>query len=284
MTKKTQTPNKRKKAKEPETPKTQQARSCLNQTCVTPGLQNGMTAGELGIRVPTKRRDSIAIGGFLYYETRSQKMSDDRKKKEYLQCQKKLEKFCHSIFYLVFENPGCTIKFLKQGLSQRYRNRIKGLTRKMIDEGSIREENSVFYAVDEKNIQYLPRRTRSMSALENSAIDILTRLGITFQQQYKNPLCKYKKMLPFDFAIWINGQIALIEMDGKQHSSPVSIFGGQQSFEEQCVKDSIKNAFCKENGIPLLRIDYTVSLKEREEAIKHFVHNLKTNFVGKSYK
>ena len=266
-----------------ETPKTKKAKNNLNTPWLTPFKG---TTGELGAYVPTKKDNTIPIVGFRSRGTRTHKLTNDKQKKtkgEYFKCQRQLEKLCLSIFYLVSKNPGCDITFLKKDLCQRYRNRVKGLLRKMLDEGSIREENGCFYAVDKNNIQYLPRRTRSMSALENSVVDILTRLGIHFVQQFKTPLCKSKKMLPFDFAIWVSGQLLLIEMDGKQHSSPVSIFGGQQAFEEQCKKDAIKNAFCKENGIPLLRMDYTVPIKKREEAIVDFVNSKKTNFVGKSY-
>lgn len=82
------------------------------------------------------------------------------------------------------------------------------------------------------------------------------------ESQYCFEDCRSILPLPFDFALFSeNKLIVLIEYDGEQHYRPVT-FGGI-TYEEAVGKlkltqhrDSIKNEYCKQNNIPLLRIPY----------------------------
>jgi len=65
---------------------------------------------------------------------------------------------------------------------------------------------------------------------------------------------QYKKALQFDF--YLPERNACIEYDGKQHYEPVDYFGGEKAFRLSLIRDGIKTAYCKEKGIPLLRIPY----------------------------
>ena len=47
-----------------------------------------------------------------------------------------------------------------------------------------------------------------------------------------------------------------IEFDGKQHFIPVKYFGGEEGFKERKRRDELKNKYCKENDIKLIRIPY----------------------------
>lgn len=47
-----------------------------------------------------------------------------------------------------------------------------------------------------------------------------------------------------------------IEYDGEQHFKPIELFGGEKQFKIQVENDNIKNTFCKENNIKLIRIPY----------------------------
>lgn len=78
---------------------------------------------------------------------------------------------------------------------------------------------------------------------------------IPYKAQHTFNGCRYKKELPFDF--YIPTLNIAIEYDGIQHFEPVEIFGGRESFELQMVKDNIKNTYCKDKGIKLIRIPYT---------------------------
>ena len=82
--------------------------------------------------------------------------------------------------------------------------------------------------------------------------------NINFAEQMTMDGCARKQLLPFDFAILNHeGKIQmLIEYDGKQHYEIVEYFGGQEGFEYRKQNDQIKNKYCKENNIPLLRIPY----------------------------
>jgi mRNA-degrading endonuclease HigB of HigAB toxin-antitoxin module len=100
--------------------------------------------------------------------------------------------------------------------------------------------------------------------------------NIVFYQQYKFKDCRYKRSLPFDFAVFDkdNNLLFLIEYDGEQHFSPwYALYGkrAEESFEKTKINDEIKNQYCKNNNITLLRIPYW-DLNNIEEIL---VKNLK---------
>lgn len=78
--------------------------------------------------------------------------------------------------------------------------------------------------------------------------------NIEFIQECKFDDCKYKKGLPFDF--YIPNYNLCIEFDGRQHFESEDFFGGEESFKLTQKRDKIKNKFCEDNGISLLRIPY----------------------------
>lgn len=78
--------------------------------------------------------------------------------------------------------------------------------------------------------------------------------NIKYEMQKSFEGCKYKKMLRFDF--YIKNKNTCIEFQGYQHYEPVKIFGGDNRFKAQQVKDNIKVEFCKNNNIKLIRIPY----------------------------
>lgn len=78
--------------------------------------------------------------------------------------------------------------------------------------------------------------------------------NIEFLQQYSFSKCKSKKKLRFDF--YLPKYNACIEYDGIQHHKPIDYFGGKDSYLKQLDNDNIKNRFCEENGIVLIRIPY----------------------------
>lgn len=61
--------------------------------------------------------------------------------------------------------------------------------------------------------------------------------------------------LRFDFYLPL--QNTLIEFDGRQHFHSVGYFGGRGAHEQTKLRDNIKNDWALENGIDLIRIDYT---------------------------
>jgi hypothetical protein len=95
--------------------------------------------------------------------------------------------------------------------------------------------------------------------------EILDKNNNTYMQQHRFNDCKNKKMLPFDFAIFEDKERTklkyLIEYDGEQHFKPVT-FGGisdelaYERFINTINNDIIKNIYCQNNNIELIRIPY----------------------------
>ena len=79
---------------------------------------------------------------------------------------------------------------------------------------------------------------------------ILKDNNISFIREKIFSTCKDKNTLPFDFFV---EEKYLIEYDGKQHFEQSSLF----DYEKTHKHDLIKNKWCKENNIPLIRIPYT---------------------------
>jgi len=66
--------------------------------------------------------------------------------------------------------------------------------------------------------------------------------------------CYYKNKLLFDF--YLPKYNITIEFDGLQHFQPVKHFGGCEGFRVTKARDTIKNTFCVNNNIGLIRIRY----------------------------
>ena len=95
---------------------------------------------------------------------------------------------------------------------------------------------------------------------EKAIKEWLTDNNIKFREQYRFKDCKgIEKRLPFDFAIFKDNKLfCLVEFDGLQHYSPKF---GKESFEATKRNDKIKNDYCKQNNIHLIRIKYNRSVK-----------------------
>jgi Protein of unknown function (DUF723). len=78
--------------------------------------------------------------------------------------------------------------------------------------------------------------------------------------------CRDKNPLQFDF--YLPDHNTCIEFDGLHHFQPVDYFGGERVFKETKKHDRIKNNFCADNGIRLVRIPHKIkdinSILEKE--------------------
>ncbi len=99
------------------------------------------------------------------------------------------------------------------------------------------------------------------SKAENKIEEILIQNNIEFKHQYtfedfkNNRGQKYR----FDFGILKNGKlIYLIEYDGLQHFQEVRAWGGKNRLERQKQVDELKDIYCKNNKIKLIRLDYKI--------------------------
>lgn len=98
---------------------------------------------------------------------------------------------------------------------------------------------------------------------------ILEREEVVFEPQKAFDGCRYKNPLPFDF--YLPELNTAIEYDGEQHFRPVN-FGGdwdkaKERFKQITLRDNIKNTYCEENGINLIRIPYYLSEEEIDKLI-----------------
>jgi len=97
----------------------------------------------------------------------------------------------------------------------------------------------------------------NISKGENEIEKYLIKNDIVYQVQFKMKNCKNVLPLAFDFAIFNNDQLyGVIEFDGRHHFEADDFFGGNKEFEYIKLRDSIKNKYCQDNNIPLLRIPY----------------------------
>ena len=73
--------------------------------------------------------------------------------------------------------------------------------------------------------------------------------------------CVYKNKLRFDF--YLPNENMCIEYDGKQHFESIEWFGGQIALLESKKRDDIKNKYCKDNNINLIRISYKDNIENK---------------------
>ena len=79
----------------------------------------------------------------------------------------------------------------------------------------------------------------------------LQNQNIIYKTEKRFKDCRNKLPLPFDF--YLPEYNICIEFDGIQHFKPTY---GEEKFKQRKINDSIKNKYCKENNINLIRIPY----------------------------
>jgi hypothetical protein len=107
--------------------------------------------------------------------------------------------------------------------------------------------------------------------------------NLNFVYQYSFPNLKNKRPLKFDFAVLDGDNLKLlIEFDGPQHFKPVSLFGGDMAFLKQIKNDGMKERYCKDRNIPLLRIshDQIKEIKDiLDKALSHKAPTIRLDFA-----
>ena len=94
-------------------------------------------------------------------------------------------------------------------------------------------------------------KSKGVKAIE----EWLDEHGYTYEREYKFIECKNKRVLPFDFKVFIDDEnFILIEFDGERHF--ITYNKSRQEIVETQKRDNIKNNFCIESNYSLLRIPY----------------------------
>jgi hypothetical protein len=113
------------------------------------------------------------------------------------------------------------------------------------------------FTIEPKQIRYRTRCiecSRKLSVLEEKVALYLQEKNIPFKREYRFKDCKDYFCLPFDF--FIQDKNVCIETDGEQHYKYKDYFGTIEDFNLIQKHDKIKNDYCKNNNIQLIRIPY----------------------------
>ena len=100
---------------------------------------------------------------------------------------------------------------------------------------------------------------------EKKVKDFLLRHHFIFEEQKRFKDCRDKRALPFDF--YLPKQNIVIEYDGIQHFEKVDFFEGPYGFEYTQRHDNIKNNYCKEKNIWLIRVSYKENVDTKLERL-----------------
>lgn len=122
------------------------------------------------------------------------------------------------------------------------------------------------------------------SKKEKEISKFLDSINICYKTEKAFKDCKNKHVLKFDF--WLPNNHICIEFDGEQHFKPIK-FGNkskeevEKDFESIKQNDKIKNEYCKENLINIIRIKYNENIEEKLNFLKKY-SNTKSKIIIKS--
>ena len=88
----------------------------------------------------------------------------------------------------------------------------------------------------------------------------LNKNNVLYESQKRFTDCNYVKPLPFDF--YLPDYNVCIEYDGEHHFRPMDMWGGYDKFIINQENDNIKNTYCQNQNITLLRLPYTYSKED----------------------
>lgn len=91
--------------------------------------------------------------------------------------------------------------------------------------------------------------------------NFLDQNSIKYEYQKAFDDCIFKSQLFFDF--YLIDYNLCIEYDGEQHDQLVEYWGGINGLEMRKIRDNIKNEYCINNNIKLLRIRYSDKIEEK---------------------
>ena len=96
---------------------------------------------------------------------------------------------------------------------------------------------------------------------ERDVAKYLTEHNLFFEREKKFNDCKNINFLPFDF--YLPELNTCIEYDGRQHFESIEGWGGEKNLKEIQTRDQIKNKYCIDNNIKLIRIKYNENIEEK---------------------
>lgn len=122
------------------------------------------------------------------------------------------------------------------------------------------QKHGFFMQTPSKHIQGAGCPVCNSSKGELMIKNFLVNNNVVYVQEKTFSACKSINKLPFDFAVYKDTEhtqlLCLIEYDGEQHYRSIDYFGGEAYLSEVKRRDAIKNKYCVDNGIRLIRIPY----------------------------
>lgn len=97
-------------------------------------------------------------------------------------------------------------------------------------------------------------RNCNVSRGENAIQMYAREHNIEYVSQYSPSDCFYKLQLHFD--VYFPQYNIIVEFDGRQHFEPITRWGGYDAFIDIKKRDEIKNQYCIDKGITMVRIPY----------------------------
>lgn len=114
------------------------------------------------------------------------------------------------------------------------------------------------------------QKEKHISKGERKIKRLLEQSKIIFESEKRFKDCKDYRYLPFDF--YLPDYNCCIEYDGRQHYESIQYFGGNEEFIKRQQHDNIKNQYCKDNNIKLIRIPYWDYDKLNEEYLLKLIN------------
>lgn len=109
-------------------------------------------------------------------------------------------------------------------------------------------------------------KVRSCGCLVRSSNELITQQflesrNLVFEREKTFPdlVGELGTKLRYDFCVYVDDQIVLLELNGIQHYKPIEYFGGIDQFKRQQRYDELKVAYAKQHGIKLCVIDCSSS-------------------------
>lgn len=159
-------------------------------------------------------------------------------------------------FIEIHSNSGCKL------LSESYKNHNSKIRIQCACGNEFETLFYIFKRYDVRSCAICRQKNSTRSKGELKIEEWLISNNIKFQKEYTFEELKNTKKLRFDFAILSSdgGVKMLIEFDGKQHFGMGNFTNDQEEmmlqYQETMYADMLKNEFCFDKGIPLLRIPF----------------------------
>jgi Zn ribbon nucleic-acid-binding protein len=186
-----------------------------------------------------------------------------------------------------YGNKKYTIESFKQKVKEMHGNNFEVLGEYTNNKTPIELKHSCGYVYSTRPDNFLkghgcPKCNKSSSKGEISIEANLKKRNINYIRHYRFENLKSIRTLEFDFAVLNEDKSlnALIEFDGIQHFESTFY---SKNLQEVQARDKMKDEYCKENNLNLIRIPYT-NIKDIPKIIKNIEKSSTTIPTGSRIK